>query len=90
MQANNLTSCILVESFVHCLYEMSGQSKTVELISTLLYYLSKDGNTCLRNEFQVLQQSSLTKHKLTGNNNASYFKIYASHMTTHLDSVETN
>ena len=69
---------------------MSGQSKTVELILTLLYYLSKDDNTCLRNKFQVLQQSSLTKHKLTGNNNASYFKIYASHMTIHLDSVEAN
>ena len=61
---------------------MSGQSKTVELILTLYYY------TCLWNKFQDLQQSSLTKHKLTGNNNASYFKIYASHMTIHLDSVE--
>ena len=75
MQANNLTSCIQFESYVHCLYEMSGQSMTVEFILTLLYYLSKDGNTCLRNKFQVLQQSSLTKQKLTGNNNASYFKI---------------
>ena len=67
---------------------MSGQSKTVELILTLLYYLSKGGNTCLRNKFQVLQQSSLTKHKLTGNSKASYFKICFP-LTIHLDSVET-
>ena len=62
---------------------MSGQSETGELILTLLYYMSKDGNACLKNRFQILQLSSLTKHKLSGNNNASYFETYATHMTIH-------
>ena len=51
--------------FVHCQFQMPDQSETGELILTLLYYLSKDGNTCLKNRFQVLQLSSLTKYELS-------------------------